>query len=135
MIYQLANKRIEISSLATSHMYNFATSLIIVTFKSNNFYQNRPKIKFFWQKNHKIFKRWGLRPQTPETAPTVIVDFLLRAWLHTAESFQNTAYCSAEDIFLCFENNLNVVTSDSIMLSSVLILVFLPLFIRCLFTV
>ena len=33
------------------------------------FYQNSSKIKLFLQKKCKIFERWGLRPQTPETAP------------------------------------------------------------------
>ena len=34
-------------------------------FKSIIFYQYSPKIKLFLKKKCKIFKRWGLRPQTP----------------------------------------------------------------------
>ena len=54
MIYQLVNKRTEILPLATSHIAVYATSLIVFAlpipmpcFKSNNFDQNRPKIKLF----------------------------------------------------------------------------------------
>ena len=34
-------------------------------FKSNNFYQNRPKVKLFLQKKYKIFERWGSAPRPP----------------------------------------------------------------------
>ena len=34
-------------------------------FKNIIFYQYSPKIKLFLKKKCKIFKRWGLRPQTP----------------------------------------------------------------------
>ena len=34
-------------------------------FKSIIFYQYSPKIKLFLKKKCQIFKRWGLRPQTP----------------------------------------------------------------------
>ena len=36
-----------------------------------NFYQNRPKIKLFLQKNAKFLSA-GLRPHTPRTAPLQI---------------------------------------------------------------
>ena len=38
-------------------------------FNSINFYQNMPKIVVFAKKKYKIFECWGLRPQTPVTAP------------------------------------------------------------------
>ena len=38
-------------------------------FKSIIFYQTSPKIELFLKKKCEIFKRWGLRPQTPKTAP------------------------------------------------------------------
>ena len=49
------------------------------------FNQNSPKMKLFLQKKCKIFKRWGLRPQTPKTAPP-IVNFWLRAWIYDLTS-------------------------------------------------
>ena len=36
-------------------------------FKSIIFYQYSPKTKLFLKKKSKIFKRWGLGPQTPVT--------------------------------------------------------------------
>ena len=38
-------------------------------FKSIIFYQNRPRIKLFLQKEKKKFERWGLRPHTPKASP------------------------------------------------------------------
>ena len=56
----------------------YATSLMMFSplislphFKSINFYQNRPKIKLFLQKNTKFLSA-GLRPHTPRTAPLQI---------------------------------------------------------------
>ena len=45
-------------------------------FKSITFYQFSPKIKLFLKKKCKIFKRWGLRPQTP--VPTAAGGFAPR---------------------------------------------------------
>ena len=39
-------------------------------FNSIKLYQNRPKIKLVFVKKDKIFECWGLRPQTPEKAPS-----------------------------------------------------------------
>ena len=47
--------------------------------KSINFHQNKPKIKLILKKKYKIFDRWELHPQPPETAPPPSADFWLRA--------------------------------------------------------
>ena len=62
--------------------YNYAFALLIFMprFDSINFYQNRPRIRLFFQKN-KIFERWWLRPQTPATV-LPIAEFCLRTWLY-----------------------------------------------------
>ena len=43
----------------------FALPISMPRFKNINFYQNRPKIKLFLQKNAKFFVFCGLRTQTP----------------------------------------------------------------------
>ena len=76
MIHQLVNNRTEILARATSHIahlcnwYNLVFALLISLsrFNSNNFYQNRPKIKLFFPKKYKIFERWRRSPQTSITA-------------------------------------------------------------------
>ena len=72
MIYQHVNKRAKILPLATFHIAHLCkqfnqvcTTNFYATFKSIIFYQYSPKIKLFLKKKCKIFKRWGLRPQTP----------------------------------------------------------------------
>ena len=44
-------------------------AIFYATFKRIIFYKNSSKIKLFLQKKCKNFDRWGLRPQTPKTAP------------------------------------------------------------------
>ena len=76
MVYQHVNNKAKILPLATfriAHLckqFNqFALPISMPRFKSIIFYQYSPKIKLFLKKKCKIFKRWGLRPQTPKTAP------------------------------------------------------------------
>ena len=70
----------------------FAVLISMPRFKSNNFYQTRPKIKLLLQKNCTIFECWGLWPQTPNgfqqlgVAPTLksatlVANFWLCTWL------------------------------------------------------
>ena len=74
IIYQHLNKRTKILPLATSQIAHatslnmFALLISMPRFKSIIFYQNNPKIKLFLQKSA-VFERWGLRSQTPKTAP------------------------------------------------------------------
>ena len=72
MVYQHVKKRAKILPLATFHIAHlckqfnqFALPISMPRFKSIIFYQYNPKIKLFLKKKCKIFKRWGLRPQTP----------------------------------------------------------------------
>ena len=65
-------------------------------FKSIIFYQYSPKTKLFLKKKCKIFKRLGLRPQTPKTAPS-IANFWLRA------SALSTVYNHMRFRSFCFE--------------------------------
>ena len=53
-----------VAHLCNQFIYVFAVLISTPRFKSNNIYQTRPKIKLL-QKYCKIFKHWGLRPQTP----------------------------------------------------------------------
>ena len=87
---------LQISSCApeTNHVFALLISMqqefsLMRGFKSFNFYQNKLKIKLFFQKN-KIFRvleapppmashGWGEAPRPPETAPPPIADFWLRA--------------------------------------------------------
>ena len=76
MVYQQVNNRAKILPLATFHIAHlckqfnqFALPISMPRFKSIIFYQYSPKIKLFLKKKCKIFKRWGLRPQTPRHSP------------------------------------------------------------------
>ena len=63
--YQLANKGTEILPLATSHKavaqfnHAFAVLIFMPYFKNINFYQDRPKIKQFLQKNAQFSSAGG----------------------------------------------------------------------------
>ena len=73
MIYQLENKRIEILAIASFHISIYASSIIMFfallismpSFNSNNFYQNRPKIKLFLLKNTKFWSARGSARRPP----------------------------------------------------------------------
>ena len=56
--------------LATSLMM-FFTANFFASFQKHQFYQNRPKIKLFLQKNTKFLSA-VLHPHTPRTAPLQI---------------------------------------------------------------
>ena len=81
MIYQHVNKRTAMLSLATSHIAHLCKQLNHVAlpismprFKKHYFFiKIALKLNCFWKKC-KIFEprasgSWGLRPQTPKTAP------------------------------------------------------------------
>ena len=93
MIYQLVNKRAEIlaitfhiARLCDSYNHVFVLLIFMPRFNSVSFFRNKPKIKLFLTKNTKILECWGLRPQTPATAPPSIADFWLRACLRLFRS-------------------------------------------------
>ena len=54
-----------VAHLCNQFIHVFAVLISMQRFKSNNLYQTRPKVKLLLQKYCKIFKRWGLCPQTP----------------------------------------------------------------------
>ena len=48
--------------------YNYAFALLIFMprFDNINFYQNRPRIRLFFQKNTKFLSAWGSAPRPPQ---------------------------------------------------------------------
>ena len=66
MIYQHENKRTKILTLAASTQTIYATSLIMFALPifMPRFIKIGPKLGYFGKKR-KIFKCWGLCPQTP----------------------------------------------------------------------
>ena len=54
-----------VGPLCNQFNHVFAVLISMPRFKSNNFYQTRPKIMLLLQKNCKIFECWRLCPQTP----------------------------------------------------------------------
>ena len=89
--YQLVNTKTEVLPLATSHRANvhlcngfshvFALLVLVSTphFKSINFYQTRPKIKFF-RKKIQNFWALGAPLSDPRNRTPSIADFWLHAW-------------------------------------------------------
>ena len=75
-MYQLVNKRTEILAITTSHiahlckLYSHVFALLISMPLSVklNFIKIGLKLSYFCQKKYNIFERWGMRPNTPETA-------------------------------------------------------------------
>ena len=56
---------------------DFALLISVPHFKSINFFQNRLKIKLFLKKD--FFQALGASPLIPETTPSPIANFWLRA--------------------------------------------------------
>ena len=65
-ILLLATFHIAIAYLRNQFADVFALLISMLHFKSINFYQNRPKIKFFLRKKYKTFHRCGLSFQIPK---------------------------------------------------------------------
>ena len=92
MIYQLANKRTAMLSLATSHIAHLCNELnhvalpiLLPRFNSITFYQNNPEIKLFLQKNAKFSSAGG---SAPRHSPPLRIS----AWeLSLLDSFQRLA--------------------------------------------
>ena len=55
-------------------------------------------MKLFLEKNFKIFERWGLRPQTPQTAPPLQISGNAPVSITVVEFFINPASCASESV-------------------------------------